>query len=144
MQENEIQTNKIEKKVEEENNYIDYDAFKSADIRVGTIRKVFTVDNSEKLYRCLIEFTPDLATETITITENDEEKELGVRQILSGIRIYFPNPEELVGRQLLYIVNLAPRKMMGFESHGMLLAVGDEKPVFLIPEHSVESGSKVR
>ena len=48
--------------------------------------------------------------------------------------------------QLLYIINLEPRKIKGFESNGMLMAVDGEegKPIFLIPEEEVSSGSKVR
>ena len=66
------------------------------------------------------------------------------RQILSGIREYYPNYEQLVGKQVLYVVNLEPRTIRGHVSHGMLMAVGDDKPIFLIPEEPVEPGSMVR
>lgn len=66
------------------------------------------------------------------------------RQILSGIREYYPDYEQLVGKQVLYVVNLEPRTIRGHVSHGMLMAVGDDKPIFLIPEEPVEPGSQVR
>lgn len=69
-----------------------------------------------------------------------------VRQIVSGIREFFPKYQALVGKKALYVVNLEPRKIRGIESHGMLMAVDglDNSPVFLVPEGTVESGSQVR
>jgi hypothetical protein len=52
--------------------------------------------------------------------------------------------EQLIGKQVLYVINLEPRTIRGVESHGMLMAVGDEVPVFLIPEKKIPSGSRVR
>jgi methionyl-tRNA synthetase len=69
-----------------------------------------------------------------------------LRQIVSGIKEYYPEIENLVGKQVLYIVNLEPRKIKGYESNGMLMAVDglDGKPVFLIPEGQVAPGAQVR
>ena len=67
-----------------------------------------------------------------------------IRQIISGIREYYPDYEELVGKQVLYIVNLEPREIIGHMSHGRLMAVGDDRPVFLVPDEPVASGSRVR
>ena len=52
----------------------------------------------------------------------------------------------LIGKQVLYIVNLEPRTIKGVESNGMLMAVmgKDDKPIFLIPEEAVDAGSKIR
>lgn len=115
--------------------YISYEEFKKMDIRVGTICEVEAVPETDKLLRCQIDFN-----------EVDEEGNKKLRQIVSGIKEYYPDPNVLVGKQVLYIVNLEPRKIRGFESNGMLMAVDgkDGKPVFLIPETEVESGVHVR
>ena len=117
---------------------IEFDDYVKTDLRVGTITQVFPVEGSEKLLRCLIDFGPELATETVTTEEGEI---LHLRQILSGIRPYYPQYSDLVGKQALYIVNLAPRAMMGYTSWGMLLAVGENDCVMLSPEKPVIPGS---
>lgn len=106
---------------------ISYDDFKNMDIRVGTILAVEPVPDTDKLLKCMIDFGEE-----------------SPRTIVSGIREYVPEYETLVGKQLLYIVNLEPRVIKGIESQGMLLAVGEGAPTFLIPEHPVPAGSKIR
>jgi len=115
--------------------YISYEEFKKMDIRVGTIREVEPVPETDKLLRCQIDFN-----------EVDAEGNSKLRQIISGIHEYYPDYQVLMGKQVLYIVNLEPRKIKGFESNGMLMAVDglDGKPVFLTPEVEVGVGSKVR
>lgn len=115
--------------------YVTYDEFKKMDIRVGTIREVEPVPETDKLLRCMVDFN-----------EKDEEGNSKLRQIISGIHEFYPEYQQLVGKQVLYIVNLEPRMIKGFESQGMLMAVDgvDGKPVFLIPEVEVNPGSKVR
>lgn len=125
----------MENKEEIKKEYVSYDEFKKMDIRIGTIMEVEPVPETDKLLRCQIDFN-----------ELDENGEKKLRQIVSGIHEYYPEPSILVGKQVLYIVNLEPRKIKGFESNGMLMAVDgmDGRPVFLIPETKVFSGSKVR
>lgn len=113
--------------------YVSYEEFKKMDIRVGTIREVEPVPETDKLLKCQIDFG-----------ETDEEGNKKLRQIISGIRESYPDYEKLIGKQVLYIVNLEPRTIKGFESNGMLMAVGEDKPIFLIPDEKVENGSKVR
>lgn len=115
--------------------YVSYEEFKKMDIRLGTIREVEVVPDTDKLLRCQIDFN-----------EVDEEGKTKLRQIISGIHEYYPDPSVLIGKQVLYIINLEPRKIKGFESNGMLMAVDglDNKPVFLVPEIPVGVGSKVR
>ncbi len=115
--------------------YVSYEEFKKMDIRVGTIREVVPVPDTDKLLCCQIDFN-----------EQDEDGKIKLRQIVSGIREYYPEYEKLIGKQVLYIVNLEPRKIKGFESNGMLMAVDglDGRPVFLTPEVEVGVGSKVR
>ncbi len=114
--------------------FVSYEEFKKMDIRVGTIREVEVVPETDKLLRCMIDFN-----------EVDEEGNKKLRQIVSGIKEYYPDPQVLVGKQVLYIVNLEPRKIKGFESNGMLMAVDgiDGKPVFLVPEVEVSPGVRV-
>ena len=69
--------------------------------------------------------------------------ELGERQILSGIKAWYA-PEQLVGKQFVYVTNLEPRMMMGLESQGMLLATDTEKPYPIKPISKVPAGTKLR
>lgn len=116
---------KLEKPV-----YVSYDEFKKMDMRVGTIREVVPVEGADKLLKCMIDFS----------------EASGLRQIVSGIREFYPEYEQLVGKQVLYIVNLEPRTIRGVESQGMLMAIDglDGKPVFLTPEVPVAPGARVR
>jgi len=115
--------------------YISYEEFKKMDIRIGTIREVVPVPETDKLLCCQIDFN-----------EVDEEGKPKLRQIVSGLHEFYPDYESLVGKQVLYILNLAPRTIKGYESNGMLMAVDglDSRPVFLVPEVPVGVGSKVR
>lgn len=106
---------------------IQYDDFAKLDIRIGRVIAAEMVADADKLIKC----TVDLG-------------ELGTRTIVSGIA-QWKKPEELVGRQLPYIVNLAPRVLRGVESQGMLLAASDESGVALIsPEREVPLGTKLK
>lgn len=115
--------------VKKENNNISYEEFKKVEMRVGKIISGEVVEGADKLYK----FEVDLG----------EEKP---RQILSAIREYYPNIEELIGKKLMFVSNLEPRTIRGFESQGMVLAVDgvDGKPVFVVPEQDVNPGSKAR
>lgn len=115
--------------------YVSYEEFKKMDIRVGRIMEAEPVPETDKLLKCQIDFG-----------EVDEEGNKKLRQIISGIREYYPDPNILLGKQVLYIINLEPRMIKGVESNGMLMAVDgmDNKPVFLIPELEVKPGSRVR
>jgi methionyl-tRNA synthetase len=108
---------------------ITYEDFKKLDMRIGTIKEIEPVEGTDKLLRCQIDFG---------------EPEL--RQIVSGIREFYPDYESLIGKQVLYVVNLEPREIRGHMSHGMLMAVDgmEGQPIFLTPEHPVHAGSKVR
>lgn len=86
-----------------------YDDFAKLDIRLGTILAAELVPDTDKLIKCTIDFG-----------------EMGTRTIVSGIA-QFRKPEDLIGKQCPYIVNLEPKMLRGIESQGMLLAasVGD-------------------
>jgi methionyl-tRNA synthetase len=108
--------------------YLTIDEFSKLEARIGVVLSAEAVDGSEKLIRFMLDF--------------GEEKP---RQILSGIKAWY-EPETLIGKKMLFVINLAPRKMMGLVSQGMLMAVDglDGEPVFLIPEKDVAPGSRVR
>ena len=106
---------------------ITYEDFAKIDIRVGTIVAAEMVPETDKLIKCTIDFG-----------------ELGTRTIVSGIAL-FRTPESLVGKQLPYIVNLAPKMLRGVESAGMLLAVGDGEVFALLnPDVPLPPGSRVK
>ncbi|MEI8223975.1 MAG: hypothetical protein WCG20_02525 [bacterium] len=141
--------------------YITYEQFKKMDIRIGTIREIEPVEGTDKLLRCQIDFgvkkpSLDVIPESDSVLTDEELAKLGgvdevveerdIRQIISGIREYYPDYESLIGKQVLYVVNLEPREIKGHTSHGMLMAVDgrEGQPVFLVPDEPVEPGSKVR
>lgn len=106
---------------------ISYDDFAKLDIRIGTVVAAERVPETDKLIKCTIDFG-----------EMDE------RTIVSGVAAW-KTPEELVGRQLPYIVNLAPRMLKGIESQGMLLALSDNAGLaLLVPERIVEKGTRAK
>jgi len=112
----------------EENAPISYDDFAKLDIRIGTVLAAEAVPETDKLLKCTIDFG-----------------ELGVRTIVSGIRTW-KQPEDIVGTQLPYIVNLSPRVIKGIESQGMLLAgsPGGDGLVLLRPEEKVPPGTRLK
>jgi len=115
--------------MKEPKSIINHEEFSKVDVRIGTIVEVCRVEKSEKLLKLDVDFG-----------------ELGKRQILTGIAAWC-SPEELVGMQTTFVINLEPRKMMGLESQGMIFALGlddNKKPVFLLPKEPVENGEGAR
>lgn len=109
-------------------NFIDITDLAKIELRVGTIIACETVEKSDKLLKMSV----DLG-------------ELGVRQILGGIRKHY-QPEELIGRQGLFVCNLKPRKMLGLESHGMMLIAQDAngKSQLMAPAMGVPNGTRLQ
>ena len=120
---------KIEPLFEEE---VDFDTFSKSDFRAVKVKECVAVPKSKKL----LQFTLDDGT--------------GVdRTILSGIHAYY-EPEELVGKTLIAITNLPPRKMMGIESCGMLLSAvnnlkdsEDEELHLIMIDNHIPAGAKL-
>lgn len=105
--------------------YIEFEEWEKLDIRVGKVLECEPVKKSKKLLR----FTLEVGSET--------------RQILSGIS-QFHKPEELIGKNVVFIANLKPRKMMGLESHGMILsAEHDGKLTVLTTLKDMQSGAEI-
>ncbi len=104
-----------------------FDDFEKVDIRVGTVLECKPVPKSKKLLQFRL------------------ADGLGERTICSGIAQYYPNPEELVGTQVCFIANFAPRKMMGIESQGMILSAvdADGRLVLVQPRAKVADGATV-
>lgn len=103
---------------------ITIDDFSKIDIRIGTILATERVPETDKLIKC-----------TVDVGEGEP------RTIVSGIA-HLRDFEALVGKQVPYIVNLAPRTIKGVESNGMLLAVGEgENFALLHPDNNVEPGT---
>lgn len=137
--------------VEIKPDYLTIEEFSKIEARIGVVLSAEAVEGSEKLIRLMLDFglKPKSAKPIGSPDHSQEENGLGedrdIRQILSGIRKWY-EPETLVGKRMLFVVNLAPRMMMGLESQGMLMAVDgvDGAPVFLVPEKDVNPGSRVR
>ncbi len=109
---------------------VDFDTFCKSDFRAVKVKACEPVKKSNKL----LKFTLDDGTGTD-------------RQILSGIAMYY-KPEELVGKTLIAIVNLPPRKMMGQESCGMLISAvhtehGEEKLHLIMVDDAIPAGAKL-
>lgn len=105
---------------------IQFDDFAKLDLRIGTITSAEKVEKADKLLKLEV----DLGFEK--------------RTIVSGIALHFA-PEDIVGKQVTVVANLAPRKMRGIESQGMILMAEDSagKLHFMMPEGGVEPGSGV-
>ena len=109
---------------------VDFDTFCKSDFRAVKVKDCQAVKKSEKLLR----FTLDDGSGTD-------------RQILSGIHKFY-EPEALIGKTLVAIVNLPPRKMMGQESCGMLLSAvhtekGEEKLHLIMVDDAIPAGAKL-
>lgn len=124
--------------------YVDYNDFKKMDMRFGLIKFVEPVEGTDKLLRFEIDFGA-LEQEELPFGK-EEYQGRDVRQIVSGVREYFPEYESLVGQYGLYILNLEPREIRGVMSNGMLMAVDgvDGTPVFLKPNGEIEPGAAIR
>lgn len=126
----EILFKKIEKKIEDklENliENVNIQEFNKNIILVGTIISCQDIENSEKLYKLEVDFG-----------------NYGVKQILSGIKKQY-SKEEIINKQSIFLFNLDPRKMLGFESSGMILiAKNKDKLVLVSPELKVENGTRL-
>lgn len=106
---------------------IEFDDFTKIDIRTATVLECEKVPKTDKLLRFLL------------------DDGLGNRTILSGIAEYYPEPEKLVGTQVLFIANLAPRKMRGIMSEGMILSAENPDGTLTLvrPSDSLANGAEI-
>lgn len=121
-----IEIKEEEKKMEEKKEeYITIEDFAKIKMRVGKVLEAEKVEKSDKLLK-------------LKVSLGDEE-----RTIVSGIAQYY-KPEEMVGKYVIVLANLKPRKIFGIESHGMLLAAKDgERLTVLTVDREVDIGSPV-
>ena len=106
---------------------VSFDDFEKLDIRAGTITSVEEVAESDKLVKLVVDFGDH------------------TRSILAGIKKERANPREIEGKQALFVVNLADRKMAGEISQGMLFDIGYADgltPCLLVPEMPVPNGAR--
>lgn len=107
---------------------ITIDDFAAVEMRVGKVIEAENVEKSEKLIRLHVDFA-----------------ESGKKTIFTAVRGYGYTPETFIGKQFFFVFNLAPRKMMGEESQGMIMATDGEdgKPLFVAAE-GMPIGSRIR
>jgi tRNA-binding protein len=106
---------------------IDASVLEQIDVRVGTIESVSEIEGSDRLVRLSVNF-------------GDHS-----RVIVAGLKLERENPREIEGKQALFVVNLAPRKMRGVVSEGMLFDIGYADgitPVLAVPESPVPDGAR--
>lgn len=106
---------------------ITFDEFTKLDLRVAKITTVEEIEGADKLLK-------------ITL---DVGEEIGERTVAAGIKEYY-SPEELVGKTVVYLANLEPRKIRGVVSQGMLMAAGDVEAKLLTPDGDAAPGEIVR
>ncbi len=113
---------------------INYDEFAKVEIKIGEILSVEIVEGADKLLKCMVD-----------VGDIDAEGNRVPRQILSGIRTYFEDPQILVGKKYPFVVNLEPRVIRGFESQGMILVASHEHTLALLaPTADVPPGTRVK
>ena len=106
---------------------ISSDVLDQIDVRVGTIERVADVAGSNKLVKLTVDF-------------GDHK-----RSILAGMKQERERPQEIEGKQALFVVNLAPKKMLGEVSEGMLFDIGYAdgiRPALAVPERPVPNGAR--
>lgn len=116
---------------------ISYDDFKKVEIKAGKILSAEKIPNTDKLLWLMVDFA-----EVKPVPESNVSMP-APRQIVSGISTFFPDPSVLVGKTCMFVTNLEPRMIKGFESNGMILAVLTESGAFslLEPNSSIPPGT---
>jgi methionyl-tRNA synthetase len=140
---------------------ITFDDFAKVEIKVGKVLSAEKVPDTDKLLKLSVDFgqvTEPLATlaasgaltgtaATVPVAEVVmTEMKRDIRQIVSGIAAYFPDPQALVGKKCMFVTNLEPRKIRGLDSNGMLFAVStpDGKFSLLEPHADIPEGTKAK
>ena len=112
---------------------ISYDEFKKVEVRAGKIISAEKIPDTDKLLRL-----------TVDLGDKDETGATKLRQIVSGIALYFPDVATLVGKTCMFVANLEPRTIRGYESQGMIFAVSGPDGAFslLEPNATIPPGSQ--
>lgn len=106
---------------------VGYEEFSKIELRVGLVKSAEDVSGAEKLLKLIVDF-------------GDEE-----RQVIAGIKKFY-SPDDLIGKEFIFLTNIQKRKIMDLESQAMLLAAEDENGniVALQPEKDIAPGSKIK
>ncbi|MEI8249155.1 MAG: hypothetical protein WCG07_01520 [Candidatus Taylorbacteria bacterium] len=126
---------------------ISYDDFKKVEIRAGKIVSAEKIPDTDKLLKLSVDFGETKEITSVAVEGQETPVPVKVpapRQIVSGISMYFPDPAVLVGKTCMFVTNLEPRTIRGFESNGMLFAVstGDGAFSILEPNATIPPGTK--
>ncbi len=124
---------------------ISFDDFKKVEITVGKILSAEKIPETDKLLKLSVDFGLKPAPMVASGAGSPELSEgqnvlraVDIRQIISGISMYFPDPAVLVGKRCMFVTNLEPRTIRGLESNGMLFAVSTEDGKFSLLEPNAE------
>jgi len=111
-----------------------FEEFTKLDLRIGKIVDITDIPGSEKLYRVTVDLGSDY----------------GKRMVFAGVKPWY-RKEDLSGKHFIFVANLAPRKIMGSESQGMMLAASNAanasdggRPILIPVEKTVEAGTALR
>ncbi|MFA7285604.1 MAG: methionine--tRNA ligase subunit beta [Candidatus Paceibacterota bacterium] len=125
---------------------INIDDFLKVELKVGKILTVEKVEDADKLLKLSVSFG-----EIKKVEKDEEGNEIetvseDVRQIVSGIALYFEDYSVLVNKKVMFVTNLAPRSIRGLESNGMILAVSSSDGSFslLYPDQNIQEGIKAK
>lgn len=130
-------------------NTITIDDFSKVEIRVGTVVSAEKAEGADKLIKFIFDFgsAEQNVSEDQQVNQELQEKYPGryVRQVMSAIAEFFPDPSVLVGKQICVCTNLEPRVFRGHESQGMILAVDNPEGgiTFIGPEGKVLAGTRI-
>ena len=106
---------------------ITFEDFEKIEIKIGKVKSAEKIPDADKLLKLIFDF-------------GDEE-----RQVLSAIALSYPDPSVLIGKEIPVITNLEPRTIRGYESAGMIMALGNEDDVVLLqPDREVPPGTIVK
>lgn len=113
---------------------LSFEDFKKIELKIGKILAAERVPESDKLLKMQVD-----------LGEKNENDEAAPRQVIAGIGKAY-EPENLIGKNCLFVANLEPRLIMGLESQGMILAGTDpeDKPVLLSPDTELAGGTRLR
>lgn len=124
---------------------ISIEDFKKIEIKIGLILSAEKIPETDKLLKLSVDFGLKPSLDGSPDHPADDLGEKDIRQIVSGISMYFPETETLVGKKCAFATNLEPRMIKGFESNGMVLAVSGEN-FFSLLETSLDvvPGSSIK
>ena len=107
---------------------INYDEFAKVEIKVGKILLAEKIPDTDKLLKLMVDLGEEVP-----------------RQIVSGISMHYPEAQILVGKKAMFVTNLEPRTIKGYESNGMLFAVSSENTFSLLePVGDIPVGTKAK